>query len=70
METKTIPVNAIRYVEMEPPPSRMDARHQVDRWRHAADWWSGRIVAHVSDVAKAAHAVEQVRVWTEKLVVS
>lgn len=43
--------------------------HQVARWRHSADWWSGKIVPSVSDRERARHAVEQVRIWTERLAV-
>lgn len=68
METIVIPVGpAIRYVEIEPPPLHLDAEHQIARWRHAADWWSGKIVPWVKDAAKALHAVEQVRAWTERI---
>lgn len=57
----------IQYIEIEPASLHMDVRHQVNRWRHNVDWWSGKILSHVSDKVKAAHAVEQVRVWTERL---
>lgn len=41
--------------------------HQIARWRHTADWWSGKIVPWISDATKARSAVEQVRYWTERL---
>jgi hypothetical protein len=45
------------------------AAFQVARWRHNADWWSGKIVPNVVDVERAWHAVEQVRYWTERLAI-
>jgi hypothetical protein len=44
-----------------------DPEHQVARWRHTVDWWSGKIVPWISDATKARNAVEQVRYWTERL---
>ncbi len=43
--------------------------HQVNRWRHAADWWSGKIVPSVFDRELATHAVDQVRIWAERLAI-
>lgn len=40
---------------------------QVSRWRHAADWWSGKIVPHIADKERAWFAVNQVLIWNEKL---
>jgi hypothetical protein len=55
----------LSFVEItEPPPLHLNAAHQVKRWRHAADWWSGKIVPHVLNAAKAEEAEVQVRVWT------
>lgn len=69
METITVPVEpGVRYVEVEPPPLHLDAKHQVARWRHAVDWWSGKLVPWVKDAAKERHAIEQLRSWTEALV--
>ena len=54
------------YTDPEPPSLHLNAAHQVNRWKHAADWWGGRIVPWVIDRAKEEHAVEMVRTWTEK----
>lgn len=40
---------------------------QIARWRHAADWWSGKIAQHIADRERARIAVDQVLIWTEKL---
>ncbi len=50
-------------------PIQRDASFQVARWRHDADWWSGKIVPSVFDKERALHAVEQVRIWTERLAI-
>jgi hypothetical protein len=47
----------------EPPALHLDAAHQVKRWSHAYDWWSGNIVEWIFDRQRAAHAAEQVKVW-------
>ena len=44
-----------------------DPTFQTNRWKHQADWWSGRILQHVVDKAKAAEAVGLVEFWAEKL---
>jgi hypothetical protein len=44
-----------------------DPAHQVNKWKHTADWWGGRIIPTIRDAAKAAHAAEQVRIWSAKL---
>ena len=46
-----------------------DPTFQVNRWKHSADWWSGRILPHVVDKAKAAEAVEMVEFWAERMLV-
>ena len=40
---------------------------QIAEWRHAADFWSGKIDGRITDKERAAHAVEQVQAWTAKL---
>ena len=40
---------------------------QIAEWRYAADFWSGKIDERITDKERAAHAVEQVQVWTAKL---
>ena len=40
---------------------------QVMEWRHATDFWSGKIDPRIANKERAAHAVEQVQIWTAKL---
>ena len=40
---------------------------QIAEWRYAADFWSGKIDDRIANKERAAHAVEQVQVWTAKL---
>ena len=40
---------------------------QVAEWRHAADFWSGKIDGQIANKERARNAVEQVQIWTAKL---